>query len=865
MRITEQRIGPTRRPGGRIRPSFDRLEFRLALSGSGAALPQGPPSATPGAGAEVASPTNSTSPITRVNLAPAAVEATSPSSLTVTFNRAVQRIPAGVTDFSLVHVAADGTTTPLMPSEARLTEATDPNDTTKTRVVVSLAQPLADGRYRLILLGKNQLLSPDGSPLTAGGKDLEVTTFTVGVTGVRRADAVDLGTVTSTESFKQDTLALSTDPGVIRLYKLTVPAGHHWRLGLAVDSEMLGTNLSLFDAGGRLIATSNAGRPNSPSDPYLFAGVAPGTYYVGVSGGGNVPGSPGGYDLARGIKGTSGQALSGGAFRLDLVADPADSPTQVLGLGLDHGDPSSKVPTGLSVQFAGPIDEASLVGLRSTPLTVVDASGQTWPVTIVGYDESAARLSLVYNQALPVGQYTLQDGGGLLDLAGMVPQSPDLPAGVLGSFAVGPSGLAPGDLGPLFPVVASQGLGATATVAAGGSAVEQVELIVNGFYTIQSSGASTGLTLSVLDDQGDLIVSGPGGDGSAPFNVFLSPGTYALSLANSGATDAPGSILISAKHSGSASLVVGGVAQGPALELRLIAPTLSIDEGVATSGAPTSPLTAWISASTQSDSSASGALPQIPMSFGSPDGHGGLTGSAAPLGAAPGMSPSALTAHGTSSGSVFLVGAVPIGGSSAAANPISVVGPSGQSSSVALTSNQNGLPAGLVAITARSRKSIRSELELVPGEDAAIDPSAGAVRAGPEVVLGSIALDQGPGADDRILAESDWIERIAAMTLDRFSFLAPAVAPSAPEENPAEGSASAPDIAATGEETRPGEASRVETASIAPSFGLGMIAMIAYRYRHKHIAGARRTGESAVGPNRRPLLKGPHQRARVLR
>ena len=92
------------------------------------------------------------------------------------------------------------------------------------------------------------------------------------------------------------------------------------------DGGTLDTALALFDDQGRLIASDEVGRVDAPQDPYLFAGLQPGTYYVGVSGVGNLPGTDGGYDPATGSPGSVPQTQDGGPYTLHLVAEPVDTP-----------------------------------------------------------------------------------------------------------------------------------------------------------------------------------------------------------------------------------------------------------------------------------------------------------------------------------------------------------------------------------------------------------------------------------------------------------------------------------------------------------------------------------------------------------
>src|SRR3712207_8784353 len=50
------------------------------------------------------------------------------------------------------------------------------------------------------------------------------------------------------------------------------------------DGGTFNAALALFDSQGRLIKSDDKGRADMPLDPYLFAGLQPGTYYLGVSG-----------------------------------------------------------------------------------------------------------------------------------------------------------------------------------------------------------------------------------------------------------------------------------------------------------------------------------------------------------------------------------------------------------------------------------------------------------------------------------------------------------------------------------------------------------------------------------------------------
>ena len=180
-------------------------------------------------------------------------------------------------------------------------------------------------------------------------------------------------------------------------------------------------------------ATSERAGPISASDPYLFAGLSPGVYYVGVSGAGNLPGQPGGYDPVAGTIGTAGLSQPGGPFSLNLVADVADAPTRVTGFALIQDDPLASSPTGLTLTFSGPLDAASLLGdgTGRPAVVAVDQAGKSWALTPISYSETQCQVRFVFDQPLPPGQYTLRlpATGGLTDLAGRAPVAPRLHPG----------------------------------------------------------------------------------------------------------------------------------------------------------------------------------------------------------------------------------------------------------------------------------------------------------------------------------------------------------------------------------------------------------------------------------------------------
>ena len=270
--------------------------------------------------------------------------------------------------------------------------------------------------------------------------------------GAKLSDATNLGPLGPTVQSELGTLDPSNVASAVDLYKFTLTPGQVWELGVSIstksiDSHLL-TTLSLFGSNGELLAQRNAGEglPSDPNDPYLFAGLTPtpqaDTYYIGVSGYGNTPYGPYGYDPAKGIPGTQGMPQPGGPFpfELSVAAQPHDQATRLVGFSLDHADSLDSSPTSMTLTFSAPIDVSSIFvpDKQETALHVVDSSGQIWPVTAEAYQPTNAQLTLIFDTPLPAGQYSLinvrlQEASP--DLAGpSVVASRESLAGVLASW-----------------------------------------------------------------------------------------------------------------------------------------------------------------------------------------------------------------------------------------------------------------------------------------------------------------------------------------------------------------------------------------------------------------------------------------------
>ncbi|MCA1686288.1 MAG: DVUA0089 family protein, partial [Planctomycetia bacterium] len=583
---------PAPRPG-------QALETRLPLSASSAVAVLS--TAAAGALSSFAtSPSSRPGPVLSVTATDPAQGAriTTPlTALTVTFDRPVAAFTLGTLDV-LVEGQQGGSWASLFSASNAPAEGLD---ATGTRLTLNLSQPLAPGDYRLVLPELSNLFGADGSIAADLGHDQVLAAFTVDRPGVTLADAVDIpGSPASTTVSVSGALDLQNNPGAVDLYKFALPAGHRWRLGAEVQAGRLGSpldsTLSLFDAAGRLIDTANVGRPDVPGDPYLFAGLTPGTYYLGVSAHDNVPGTPGGYAPATGRAASNLPTQTGGAYRLDVVADPADAPTRVLGSSLQYADPLDPHPTGLALAFSGPLDASGLRGIPSGGVSVVDQDGRSFPLTAVGENESAAQYYFLFNEDVPAGHYSVvvpdAARGGLTDLAGLTPVAPGRPAGVLATFVVGGNiDHSPSDLGPLYLDVHA-GITRKDVIAPGGGVTYRFVVTAEGKFELTTRSTGGSLTAQALVG-GRPVGLDTGKTGQTVGNdLYLKPGVYYVQFANRGAGKTTLTWTLSESTSWD-SLLNNGVGQGPALNLRLINPTSSglTDTPAPATGGPTPAVT----------------------------------------------------------------------------------------------------------------------------------------------------------------------------------------------------------------------------------------------------------------------------------
>ena len=819
MRTTTGRKTAHRRLGRHLSLRLEPLEQRLALSSPASLLSTVNPTDN--------APMSGSLAIVSASPADSTVLSSSPTSLRITFDRPLSSFSLTSTDFQLVRAAGNGSTTPVLGSGFPFEESLDPDG---YQIDLGLNTPLASGRYQVLLSPSAQLRGLDGSMLaTAGSSPIAVDDFSIGTTRSGLGSATDLQTLGSSEIVVPGQLNLAADPGSVQYYKFEVAPGHHWLVGLQVSgvgvAATMDASLSLFDASGRRISTANQGLSGNPGDPYLFAGLDAGTYYVGVAASRNVPGASGTYDSTVPASSTD----LGGPFQLDAVADIADQPSQVLGLRLDHADPLSTAPTGLTLEFSGGLAPASFSPTGASPLVLVGPWGTTWSLTPTHYDPADGQLSLAFDRPLAPGTYSVElaKPDSLLDLAGWTPVAAGLSSGTLGHFVVTPSNQAAGDLGVVLPGLGASGLGSTLKVTPGVPTTESFVIVEPGVYAFNLASPDGGARFSIADGSGNPLPV-PTGPGHAS---FLSAGSYQVILTTTGAQSTPASFSISQRLAERSSLLDTGVAQSPALGLRLVTPQANFGQDSSTSTAPTSSAATPVGVvSSGTSGPAAGASPATPS------GSAGAGRSAA--GPAAGVALS-LTAPGGSGIAGLLLGAGPVGRPSSTSNSVGVVGLTG-SGLAAVASNSEGLSIGLIVAQA-------------PEPDAT-GPLSEAV-AGATLESGLLARSaEGRREDDSSLADLGRIGQLLADALERLA-PSPATAPTAAEAGP--------DLAVAAPPTavEPGEADQPVAASMAPPLALGVVVgviVIGSRRMSLKKKTAPAMPREAAGLD--TIIRGPHRR-----
>ncbi len=455
--------------------------------------------------------------------------------LTLWFDRSV----------ALYKLGADGELTPVFGQRRPPIPVLDLANHT---VTIPLESALEPGRYRIVLAGGAGLLSQavsDGS--WDFMTDQTLAEFQVLGQGADLGPATDVGTL---GPYVQTLTGALNSQGREALYKFTLGAGQSlWRLGLQLDADRIGSPLlgalTVYDQQGQVVATTRGsqGLRSNPNDPYLFLGLQPGTYYVGVS--------------------AAGSQQVDGAFQLGIVADPATAPTRVTGFALDWTDGA---PTGFTIAFSDSIAPSSF-SQTNAPLYVVDRQGRMYPATLCAAGTKLSRVTFLFDQPLAPGDYRLvvPEKGGLTDLIGRTPIADALPLGVLATWTVAPYAQ-PGD-GAGHSKTEVQG--GTVTIAPGDTFMYRFVVPADRFATLDTRIAQGTLRVQRLNDEGVTIVEPGSNLTSQTYKMTLQAGVYLLVMSSVGADPVVVNWTLSIDVTRLESLIDNAVGSGGALSLRL--------------------------------------------------------------------------------------------------------------------------------------------------------------------------------------------------------------------------------------------------------------------------------------------------------
>jgi Bacterial pre-peptidase C-terminal domain len=568
----------------------------------------------------------------------------SPQNLVITFDQQYVAYGASSADIQLYPVINGlvqtgspifGTATVPEPLEIP-----DPPGAPANGTVLQVPLQLQDltlpgGTYQIDIAGGSGLEGAlgffSGAPWTSGN-DVALAQFTVPDTGgaTLSQPTANLGTIGSTVQNVWGALDSHDAGSAVDLYQINLAAGHSWELGLAVSAESIGSpllpDLTLFDAQGNVIAFSKSGTglSSDPIDPYLFSGLARGTYYVGVSTSTNLPYGSGGYNPVTGTQGLAGLNQTGGSFELSLLAQPHDQPTKLVSSSLDYSDDLGPSPTGLTLTFSSPLNLNNLFipDSEETALTVVDSSGQTYPTTAEQYDVSDGKLILIFDLPLPAGTYSLivPSQGGLTDLAGQPVTAAGQPPGVLASWTVAPryASVDQDNLGVLWPS-GSQVLSPTAanafsqTIEIGPHQIETYRWVVTvpGYYVLQTQNSSGSLAVQNSGNSGTTVLDPHSTQGLNTYEMFLEDGVYELRFINLESRPVVVSWVLKIGLLDWEKIVDNGVGQGSALSLMAFtpAPADSATNFPSASAPASAPVSASASAPVSAPVSASASAP----------------------------------------------------------------------------------------------------------------------------------------------------------------------------------------------------------------------------------------------------------------
>ncbi len=778
-------------------------------------------------------------------------------------------------EFSIDRVDAGGDATPIMggnsstPLQASIATTTDDDGTTTqsqmTITPAAGAPPLTPGTYQIDVEPGSFLDAAfsfiDPSPAWTSSQPFPIAQFTILGQGMTLGDAINLGDIGSTTRSVSGFIDPQGSQTQVALYRITLPEGHPWQLDTQVFTQTIGSPLpaalALFDGDGNVLATSASGQgPDSDqAGPLIVQDLAPGTYYLGISASGNLPGWTGGYDLKAGTPGTAGFDEADGAFLLDAIATPLPSSTTLTSGSLDYEDPLETSPTGLDLTFSGPIDRSLFQpDQQETALEVVDASGEVWPMTAMNYQTSTNTLSFIFDEPLPAGSYSLIDPaqGGLTDAVGqpiVVPAGN--PSGVLASWTVAPAAMPsdPGNLGVVWPgpvnVTWDSAIARTTELSPGQEADYRFVAIYPGLYIVQTQSSGDPIDLAVTGADGTTEFAKSDLTGLNQSLVYLDVGVYSLRMTSAGANAIVVRWTLHPPPVDWDSLPLNGVGQTAALSLTLDVP-MADSQGVLS--------TNFLAANTPSTAATYGSI--------SPS-SGGNSGAGASL--------STFTASPIPAGLLVSMNSGLMGLPGTNSQDVGAVGPMASGASASLADRVRGLLPGITYVS-RSSSETRAANGDTPEVTVSTTDTPNAVseavgRPDPEAA--------GARNDGRALARADRLVRIAAWVEDVLGLTSGkepdaragvdrrAIAVAAADRG--ETADLPPVLTRTGpNSTRRNTGESVAQADIRAPLGLIMAAAVAYRLRRPIETWWRRRASNLPVTPRHPHphrpFRGPHSR-----
>ena len=470
------------------------------------------------------------------------------------------------------------------------------------------AIPMSPGNYQLTLVGFSGLaltIEPTGTAAFSDQTIAQIGILGEGASFATVPASNVLGTLgTGIQTVSDQSLNPADPTTAVQLYEFTLAPGHHWRVGAGILASSIGSRLSadltLFDSQGDVLATgmSGSGLANDPTDPYLFAGLAPGTYYIGVSAAQDLPYSssdPGGYNPVNGEPGYLGESPLPGnlPFDLQLVANTADQPTTVTGFTLNSINPPESGLTGFTVTFSGPVNASQLftTDAQQSALEVVDSSGQVWPTTAITYQVQGSRLEMIFDQALSPGSYSLIDPtqGGLTDLAGDPIVGGSNGTNVLATWSVNPSVWiaprgGPDSLGVLWPLAADvtwpsprAGFQETTALAAGQSVSYQFDILVPAIYNLEVHLPKGAVQVTISGENGSRVYDQVDRNAINDLYPQLTSGVYTLTFTSLSSESISLSWFIKPSRLDYESIAVNGIGQDSALAFWLTPSAVSVN------------------------------------------------------------------------------------------------------------------------------------------------------------------------------------------------------------------------------------------------------------------------------------------------